>query len=144
MPLWYIKATWHYSCWQCFDRSVTFSANLKLFSILTIDSRGEEIFNFVIRYNMESGCAHCGTWLWYFLIRLTYFLELRKRAKIRNRYNQAPHLTQPTNWKVTNSQLDITNEGQEVIPFPIFFFCRRWQSDWSCYGLVCGMWFNIS
>ena len=39
-------------------------------------------------------------------------------AKIRNRYNQAPHLTQDTNGKVTTSQLDITNEGQVVSPFP--------------------------
>ena len=31
-------------------------------------------------------------------------------AKIRNRYNQVPHLTQDTNGKVTNSQLDTTNE----------------------------------
>ena len=41
-----------------------------------------------------------------------------KRAKIRNRYNQAPHLTQNTNGKVTTSQLDIINESQEVNPFP--------------------------
>ena len=34
-----------------------------------------------------------------------------------NRYNQAPHLTQDTNGKVTTSQLDITNESQEVSPF---------------------------
>ena len=39
-------------------------------------------------------------------------------AKIRNQYNQTPHLTQDTNGKVTNSQLDITNESQEVSPFP--------------------------
>ena len=39
-------------------------------------------------------------------------------AKIRNRYNQVPHLTQDTNRKVTNSQLDTTNESQEVSPFP--------------------------
>ena len=39
-------------------------------------------------------------------------------AKIRNRYNQVPHLTQDTNGKVTNSQLDTTNESQEVSPFP--------------------------
>ena len=39
-------------------------------------------------------------------------------AKIRNRYNQVPHLTQNTNGKVTNSQLDTTNESQEVSPFP--------------------------
>ena len=45
-------------------------------------------------------------------------IKVRKRAKIRNRYNQAPHLTQDTNGKVTTSQLDITNESQEVSPFP--------------------------
>ena len=32
--------------------------------------------------------------------------------------NRVPHLTQDTNGKVTNSQLDITNEIQEVSPFP--------------------------
>ena len=31
-------------------------------------------------------------------------LESNKVAKIRNRYNQVPHLTQDTNGKVTNSQ----------------------------------------
>ena len=41
-----------------------------------------------------------------------------KGAKIRNRYNQVPHLTQDTNGKVTNSRLDTTNESQEVSPFP--------------------------
>ena len=41
-------------------------------------------------------------------------MKVRKGAKIRNRYNQAPHLTQDTNGKVTTSQLDITNESQEV------------------------------
>ena len=44
--------------------------------------------------------------------------KVRKRAEIRNRYNQGPHLTQDTNWKVTTSHLDTTNESQEVIPFP--------------------------
>ena len=39
-------------------------------------------------------------------------------AKVRNRYNQVPHLTQDINGKVTNSQLDTTNESQEVSPFP--------------------------
>ena len=33
------------------------------------------------------------------------------------RYNQVPHLTQDTNGQVTNSQLDTTNESQEVSPF---------------------------
>ena len=44
--------------------------------------------------------------------------KVSKGAKIRNRYNQVPHLTQDTNRKVTNSQLDTTNESQEVSPFP--------------------------
>ena len=44
--------------------------------------------------------------------------KVSKGAKIRNRYNQEPQLTQDTNGKVTNSQLDTTNESQEVSPFP--------------------------
>ena len=44
-------------------------------------------------------------------------LKVSKGAKIRNQYNQVPHLTQDTNGKVTNSQLDTTNESQEVNPF---------------------------
>ena len=31
-------------------------------------------------------------------------VKVNKSAKIRNRYNQVPHLTQDTNGKVTNSQ----------------------------------------
>ena len=45
-------------------------------------------------------------------------IEVSKGAKIRNRYNQVPHLTQDTNGKVTNSQLDTTNKSQEVSPLP--------------------------
>ena len=37
----------------------------------------------------------------YFVCRL---IKVSKSAKIRNRYNQVPHLTQDTNGKVTNSQ----------------------------------------
>ena len=44
--------------------------------------------------------------------------KVSKGAKIRRRYNQVPHLTQDTNGEVTNSQLDTTNESQEVSPFP--------------------------
>ena len=44
--------------------------------------------------------------------------KVSKGAKITNRYNQVPHLTQDTNGKVTNSQLDTTNGSQEVSPFP--------------------------
>ena len=47
--------------------------------------------------------------------------KVRKMAKIRNRYNQAPHLAQDYNGKVTTSQLDITMiiESQDVSPFPV-------------------------
>ena len=49
---------------------------------------------------------------------LWYLSKVSKGAKIRSRYNQVPHPTQDTNGKVTNSQLDTTNESQEVSPFP--------------------------
>ena len=39
-----------------------------------------------------------------FIIKLDQ-TKVSKGAKIGNRYNQIPHLTQDTNWKVTNSQL---------------------------------------
>ena len=45
-------------------------------------------------------------------------MKISKGAKIRNRYHQVSHLTQDTNGKVTKSQLDTTNESQEVSPFP--------------------------
>ena len=44
-------------------------------------------------------------------------VKVTKGANIRNRYNQVPHLNQDNDWKLTNSQLDTTNEGQEVSPF---------------------------
>ena len=50
--------------------------------------------------------------------RIQILLKVSKGAKIRNRYNQVPHLTQDTYGKVTKSQLDTTNESQEVSPFP--------------------------
>ena len=43
--------------------------------------------------------------------------KVSKGAKIRNRYNQVPHLTQDSNGKVTLT-VDTTNESQEVSPFP--------------------------
>ena len=44
-------------------------------------------------------------------------IKVKMGAKIRNRYNQVPHLTQDTNGKVTNSKPHTTNESQEVSPF---------------------------
>ena len=49
---------------------------------------------------------------------LALHIKVSKGARIRNRYNQVPHLTQNTNGKVTNSQLNTTNESQEASPFP--------------------------
>ena len=43
--------------------------------------------------------------------KTSLIIKVRKRAKIRNRYNK-------TNGKVTTSQSDVTNESQEVSPFP--------------------------
>ena len=54
----------------------------------------------------------------YPIAALKSFIKVSKGAKIRNRYNQVPHMTQDTNGKVTNSQLYNTNESQEVSPFP--------------------------
>ena len=48
----------------------------------------------------------------------TRVVKVSKGAKIMNRYNRVPHLTQDTNWKVINSQLYTTNNSQAVIPFP--------------------------
>ena len=51
-------------------------------------------------------------------INIADTVKVSKGAKIRNRYNQVLHLTQDTNGKLTNSQLDTTNESQEVSHFP--------------------------
>ena len=53
---------------------------------------------------------------WHYQACLVF--KVSKGAKIRSRYNQIPHLTQDINGKVTNSQLDTTNESQKVSPFP--------------------------
>ena len=67
------------------------------------------------------------TLMWYNIRVVEYYLHvymrtnqgvtitLSKGTKIRNRYNQVPHLTQDTNGKVTHSQLVTTNENQEAI-----------------------------
>ena len=55
---------------------------------------------------------------WFVLFDSLGPIKKRKGAKIRNWFNQVPHLTQDTNGKVTNSQLDTTNESQEVGQFP--------------------------
>ena len=49
---------------------------------------------------------------------MCFVTKVSQDANIRNPYNQVPQLTQDTNGKVTNLQLDTTNESQEVNPFP--------------------------
>ena len=51
--------------------------------------------------------------------KTTLIIKVRKGAKIRNRYSPVPHPTHDTNGKATNSQLDTTNESQEVSHFPV-------------------------
>ena len=46
-------------------------------------------------------------------------LKEREVARIRNRYNQVPHLNQDTIWDSDKTQLNITNKSQEVSPFPV-------------------------
>ena len=43
--------------------------------------------------------------------------ESKKEGKDQESIQSSPRLTQDTNWKVTTSQLDITNESQEFSPF---------------------------
>ena len=46
------------------------------------------------------------------------YRQSKKEGEDQESILQAPHLTQDTNGKVTTSYLDITNESQEVSPFP--------------------------
>ena len=48
-----------------------------------------------------------------FLFVIGMYVKVSKGAKIRSRYNQVTHPTQDTNGKVTNSQLDTTDESQD-------------------------------
>ena len=45
-------------------------------------------------------------------------LNVRNGAKIRNRYNQVPYLTQDITWERKKNTINITNKSQEVSPFP--------------------------
>ena len=46
-------------------------------------------------------------------------VKVRKAAKVRNRYNQVPHLTQDTVWESDKTQLNMTNKSKEVSPFSV-------------------------
>ena len=71
-------------------------------SILSLFCNKFNIFNNTVARMLDS------------MYRVTLrLLEVGKRAKIRNQYNQVPHLTQDTNGKVTNSHLDITHHKRD-------------------------------
>ena len=60
-------------------------------------------------------------WIVYFISLTKVHLpnKVRKKAKIRNPYNQAPHLTQDTTWeRNSNTIKHHIQEGQEVSPCP--------------------------
>ena len=44
--------------------------------------------------------------------------ETRKTARIRNRYNQVPHLSLDIKWESNKITINITKKSQEVSPFP--------------------------
>ena len=75
---------------------------------------------FLFSYVLCCLLKHIGdiTYVFWFMHQVCIICKVSNGAKIRNRYNQVPHLTQDTNGKVTNAQLDTTNESQEVSPFP--------------------------
>ena len=82
--------------------------------LLFASSKQRENFGSASRFNVVVGFGLKVT----FKNQSYHHDHLSKDAKIRNRSNQVPHLTQDTNEKVTNSQSDTTNESQEVSPFP--------------------------
>ena len=60
-------------------------------------------------------------WIVYFISLTKVHLpnKVKKKAKIRNRYNQAPHLTQDTTWERNNNTIKHhIQERQEVSPCP--------------------------
>ena len=46
-------------------------------------------------------------------------VKVRKTARIRNLYNQVPHLSQDTKWESNKITINITNKSQEVSHFPL-------------------------
>ena len=68
--------------------------------------------------NHDDRCAHLVIKAFKIYWKPGLIIKVSKGAKIRIRYNKVPHLTQDTNGKATNSQLDTTHESQEVSPFP--------------------------
>ena len=50
--------------------------------------------------------------------RRVQVIKVRKTARTRNRYNRVPHLSQDTKLESNKITINITNNSQEVSPFP--------------------------
>ena len=48
----------------------------------------------------------------------SFLSKVKKTARIRNRYNQVPHLSKDTKCESNKITINITNKSQEVSPFP--------------------------
>ena len=64
--------------------------------------------------------------------------KVSKGAKIRNRYNQVPHLTQDTSGKVTSSQLDAKRSALFQHSIIMIYFMK------TVYNLELGTWSFVS
>ena len=58
--------------------------------------------NFIKSFTKELDQSACQSACFHIVHQ--FLIKVNNGAKIRNRYNQVPHLTQDTNGKVTNSQ----------------------------------------
>ena len=63
--------------------------------------------------------------------------EVRKTARIRNQYNQVPHLSQDTKWESNKIILNITNKSQEVSPSLQVTTRQQWTDGkaWQTQGI---------
>ena len=109
---------------------------MKVISFLTCDGKRPKLSSNLHKMNRKSGRSKLqkverNLCLKYIFLRINreycyvklyvskrVMVKVCKGAKIRNQYNQVPHMTHETNGKGTNSQLHTTNETQEVSPFP--------------------------
>ena len=95
-------------------KSMYYTRCYKLMQCVFAEISVSHVLSFFLMYTMHNKFSDCFVWF----SPSTSYLKVRKGTKIRNWYNQVPHLTQDTNGKVTDSQLDTTNQSQEVSPIP--------------------------
>ena len=97
----------------------------------TLDKVNEELFFLFVRNNVHGDSLIFGSAI--ALERGVYRYSIpscadlesfirgvpsKEEGKYQESIQSQPHMTQDTNWKLTNSQLDVTNESQKVSPYP--------------------------